>query len=785
MGKAQLKRFTWEDKAALLSGRNQWETHRIQRLNINSAWMSDGPHGLRKEITMNDTKSISTVASTCFPCAVTLGSSFDDDLISKIGEAIGIEALSNGVSLVLGPGVNIKRNPLCGRNFEYYSEDPLVAGRCGSAFIKGVQSTSAGACLKHFACNNQEKNRLTVNSVVDERALHELYLKPFEWAIKHAHPEAVMSAYNKINGDYASENAYLLSVILREQWGFEGLVISDWGATNDRVKGLKAGLDLEMPSSGGINTRKICKALQAGDLSEEEVDINVERVLNFSQKQRNTAVVDYAGHHDLASQALEESAVLLKNEHHLLPLSSNKTWYVIGDFAQEPKFQGSGSSRVNPTMSSTFIDSLKTNQQNYEFAQGYEGLIDKTNNTLLKQAIELAEKSDHVILFVGLNDEYEIEGLDRTHLQLPANQCELIDEITRVNKRVIVVLSAGSVVDMAWADECCSILNVFLPGQASGPAILRLLNGTANPSGHLNETIPFSYMDVPSAGFYDKEFNQACYKESLYVGYRYYDSLNMDVRYPFGYGLSYTDFEIVDVHAGSSKLTEADALSVNVDVRNTGVYDGKAVVQIYIRPDRAALYRPVHELKAYKKISIMQSELVSHEFILEYSDFAYYHPTLSRFCVETGDYAIEIGFDSRDIKRTITVHVEGETNLPLMNDEAYRFPIAFTDEDFKLIYQKEIEKDIKPSKGTFDMNSSLESLAQGLSGKILLKVAQEMVNKQIKFAKSDKLNREIATTIASELPLRAVVMMGKGIVSETNAKRILRLCNGKGSNGHE
>jgi len=785
MEKIQLNRFTWEDKAALLSGQNAWETHRIQRLNINSAWMSDGPHGLRKEVIIQGQKTVSTVPSTCFPCAVTLGNSFDDELLFEVGEAIGKEAGLNAVSLVLGPGVNIKRNPLCGRNFEYYSEDPLVAGRSGAAFIKGVQSTSVGACLKHFACNNQEKNRLTVNSVVDERALHELYLKPFEWAVKNAHPEAVMSSYNKVNGEYAAENKYLLSEVLRDQWGFEGLIISDWGGTNNRVKGLKAGLDLEMPSSGGINSRKILKALQAGVLSEEEVDTSVERVLHFSQKKRNTTAVDFARHHNLASRALEESAVLMKNEHHLLPLSKNMAWCVIGDFAQEPKIQGSGSSCVNPIFTDSFINSLKTNGQNFEFAQGFESASNKTNQVLLKEAIELATKSSHVILFVGLNDEYEIEGIDRTHLLLPTNQRELIDEITHVNNRVIVVLSAGSVIDMSWAENCNSILNVFLPGQASGPAIERIVNGSVNPSGHLNETIPSSYSDVPSAAFYDSEFNQALYKESLYVGYRYYDTLNTGVKYPFGYGLSYTDFEIIDVQTETSKLKKETSLSLKIDVQNTGEIDGKAVVQLYVRPSHSALYRPIHELKTYKKISINSKEVTSLDFSLKYSDFAYYHPGLVRFCVEEGDYAIEIGFNSRDIKRTVIVHVAGETNLPLMKDDAYRFPIAFTDEDFTLIYGKELKKDSKPTKGSFDMNSSLASLAQVVPGKILLRVAQVMVDKQIKFAKSAKLNRKIAAVIASELPLRSVVMMGKGIVSEANADRILRLCNGKGSTLHE
>ena len=785
MEKIQLNRLTWEDKAALLSGRNSWETHRSQRLNINSAWMSDGPHGLRKEVMIQGQTPVSTVPSTCFPCAVTLGSSFDDELLFKIGEAIGNEAGLNAVSLVLGPGVNIKRNPLCGRNFEYYSEDPLVAGRSGAAFIKGVQSTSVGACLKHFACNNQEKNRLTVNSVVDDRALHELYLKPFEWAVKDAHPEAVMSSYNKINGDYAAENKHLLSEVLRDQWGFEGLVISDWGGTNDRVKGIKAGLDLEMPSSGGINTRKILKALQAGVLSEEELDINVERVLHFSQKKRNNTSVDFSQHHKLASHALEESAVLMKNDHHLLPLSKDMTWCVIGDFAQEPKIQGSGSSCVNPIFTDSFLNSLKTHGQHFEFAQGFERASDITNHVLLNNAIDLAAKSSHVILFVGLNDEYEIEGLDRTHLMLPANQLEMIIEITRVNKRVIVVLSAGSVVDMTWAENCNSILNVFLPGQASGPAIERLLDGSVNPSGHLNETIPNNYSDVPSATFYDSEFNQALYKESLYVGYRYYDTLNKEVKYPFGYGLSYTDFEIIDIQADYPKLKKTASLSLKVDVQNTGEIDGKAVVQIYVRPVHSALYRPIHELKNYKKISIGGKAVASLDFSLTYSDFAYYHPVLARFCVEEGDYAIEIGFNSRDIKRTLIVHVEGETDLPTMKDDAYRFPIAFTEEDFKLIYVKEIMKDRKPIKGTFDMNSSLASLAQVVPGKILLRVAQVMVDKQIKFGKSAKLNRKIADVIASELPLRSVVMMGKGILSEANADRILRLCNGKGPKLHE
>ncbi len=597
--KAIVKQMTLEEKAGMCSGKDFWHLKGVERLGIPEVMVSDGPHGLRKQAEEADHLGINdSIKAVCFPTACATACSFDRDLLFEMGQRIGDECQAENLSVILGPAVNIKRSPLCGRNFEYFSEDPYLASQMAAAHIKGVQSKNVGTSIKHFAANNQEHRRMSCSSEIDERTLREIYLGAFETAVKEGKPDTVMCSYNKINGEFASENHWLLTEVLRDEWGFEGYVMSDWGAVNDRVKGLKAGLELEMPASGGHTDQEIVDAVRNGELDEAVLDTAVERILNIVFKftdNRQEGKFDKEEDHKLAAKVAEESMVLLKNEG-ILPLpKEGKKIAFIGKFAQKPRFQGGGSSHINSFKVTSALDAVKEITE-VTYAQGYDVQEDKTDQALLKEAVRAAEEADIAVIFAGLPDLFESEGYDRSHMRMPDCQNELIREITKVQKNTVVVLHNGSPVEMPWADDVKGILEAYLCGQAVGQAEVNLLFGISNPCGKLAETIPYKLSDNPSYLNFPGDGQTVEYKEGVFVGYRYYDTKEMPVRYPFGYGLSYTTFEYRDLQVSSGEMKDTDTLKVSLKVKNTGNRAGKEIVQLYVADKTGAASRPVKEL---------------------------------------------------------------------------------------------------------------------------------------------------------------------------------------------
>lgn len=669
--KKLISQMTLEEKASLCSGLDFWHLKGIERLGIPSIMVSDGPHGLRKQDEKGDHVGIyNSVPATCFPSAAGLASSWNRELVEKVGAALGEECQAEGVSVLLGPGANIKRSPLCGRNFEYFSEDPYLSSEMAASHIKGVQSQGVGTSLKHFAANNQEHRRMSVDAVVDERTFREIYLASFEGAVKKGKPWTVMCSYNKINGEYASENKYLLTDILRDEWGFEGFVVSDWGAVNERVKGLEAGLDLEMPSSFGIGDQKIVEAVKEGKLSEEVLDRAVERILNIIFKavdnRKENATYDKEEHHRLAREVARECMVLLKNEDNILPLKRQGTIAVIGEFARKPRYQGGGSSHVNPTKLDDIYEEIKKSAGDNVrviYAQGYNVDKDEVDESLLEEAKRVAKEADVAVIFAGLPERYESEGYDRQHMRMPENHCALIEGVAEVQPNVVVVLSNGSPVEMPWLDKVKGLLEAYLGGQALGGAIADLLFGDANPSGKLAETFPKKLSDNPSYLNFPGEGDRVEYREGVFVGYRYYDKKGIEPLFPFGYGLSYTTFEYSDLTISKKEMLDTETVTVSVKVKNTGEMAGKEIVQLYVRNVESTVIRPEKELKGFEKVELKPGEEKTVTFELDKRAFAYYNVDIRDWHVETGEFEILIGKSSRDIvlkdkilvKSTVTV----------------------------------------------------------------------------------------------------------------------------------
>lgn len=663
--KELIKQMTLEEKASLCSGLNFWNTKSIERLNIPSIMMTDGPHGLRKQATEADHLGINeSVESTCFPTASALACSFDRDLIKELGVALGEECQAEDVSIILGPGANIKRSPLCGRNFEYYSEDPYLSSEMAKSQIQGTQSQGIGTSLKHFAANNQEHRRMTIDTIVDERTLREIYLASFESAIKEAQPWTVMCAYNKLNGEYCSENYRLLTEILRDEWGFEGFVVSDWGAVNDRDKGLHAGLELQMPADGGIGDALIVEAVKNKTLSEEDLDKAVERILNIilkaAENKKENASYSKEEHHELARRIARECMVLLKNEEKILPLKKEEKIAVIGELATKIRYQGGGSSHINPTkLDNTYEEILNFAGTEYvRYSRGYDLSIDDTVEELVEEAKKVASEVDKVVLFIGLPERYESEGFDRTHLNIPKNQEELVKVLKSVNENIVVVLSNGSPIEMPFVDDAKAILEAYLTGQASGKAICDILYGEANPSGKLAETFPLKLSHNPSFLNFPGEVDKVEYKEGIFVGYRYYDKKEIDVLFPFGHGLSYTNFEYSDLKVGKNVIDDTEKVSVSVKIKNTGDVFGKEIVQLYVRDIESSVIRPEKELKGFEKVGLEPGEEKEITFELNKRSFAYYNVELGDWHVESGEFEILIGKSSKDIvlKETIRVN---------------------------------------------------------------------------------------------------------------------------------
>ena len=659
--------MTLEEKAGMCSGADFWHTKAAERLGIPSVMVSDGPHGLRKQSEAADHLGINdSIKAVCFPAGCALASSFDRDLAKKMGETIGQECQAEDVSTILGPAVNIKRSPLCGRNFEYYSEDPYAASEMSAAFIRGVQSKNVGTSVKHFLANNQEKRRMTNSSDVDERTLREIYMVPFEGAVKNGKPWTVMNSYNQINGTFVGESKEYLTDLLRAEWGFDGYVMSDWGAVNDRVEALKAGMDLEMPSSNGVNDALIVKAVQDGTLDEAVVDQACERILNiiyrYMESRDASAVFDREKDHGTAASVEEECIVLLKNGcdesgKHILPLSKEQKIAFIGKYAQAPRYQGGGSSHINSWKVESALEAVK-DFADVVYAKGFDDAQDQADEALEAEAVQAAKDADAAVIFAGLPDSFESEGYDRTHLNLPECQDRLIGKICDVQKNVVVVLHNGSPIVMPWKDRVSAIVEAYLGGQAVGKAEVRVLFGEVNPSGRLSETFPNRLEDTPCYLTYGKGRDHAEYREGVFVGYRYYTTRDMDVQYPFGYGLSYTTFGYSDLATDKSGLTDADTLSVSVDVKNTGDRSGKEVVQLYVAPVNSEVPRPLRELKGFEKVSLEPGEKKTVAFTLDDRAFAVWNADLHCWDVPDGAYKIQICRNAREVILETEVQVK-------------------------------------------------------------------------------------------------------------------------------
>ena len=659
--------MTLEEKAGMCSGLDFWHLKEVEHLGIPKVMVSDGPHGLRKQDEKGDHLGINdSIKAVCFPPAVLSACSFDRGLMEEMGKAIGREAQANDVSVVLGPAVNIKRSPLCGRNFEYYSEDPYLAGEIAAAFVKGVQSQHVGTSIKHFAANNQEYRRMSSSSEVDERTLREIYFPAFETAVKKAQPYTFMCSYNQINGTFASENKWLLTDVLRGEWGFKGYVMSDWGAVNDRVKGLEAGLELEMPASGGDNDAMIVKAVKDGALEEKILDQAVERILRI--------IFEYADHrkpqeftmekdHEEAQHIAEESMVLLKNENHILPLKTSEKAAFIGGFARNPRFQGGGSSHINCFKTTNVLDSVPCDAQ-VVYAEGFPADRDFYDKALADEAVKAAAEADKAVIFAGLPESFESEGYDRSHMRLPECQNRLITEILKVQPNTVIVLHNGSPVEMPWLGEIKGLLETYLGGQVGGAAAANILYGKINPSGKLAETMPLKLSDNPSyLNFGGGE--KVEYREGIFVGYRYYDTKEMDVAFPFGYGLSYTTFAYSNLKLSMENPTEKDTIMVSADVTNTGKSAGKEVVQLYIRDLTGSAIRPEKELKGFEKVFLEPGETKTVTMELNKRSFAWYNTELHDWFAASGDYEILVGASSRDIRLTETLHLNSSQRLPM------------------------------------------------------------------------------------------------------------------------
>ncbi len=652
-----LQKLSLEQKCALLSGKNTWQTQDYPRQGVPAVWLSDGPNGLRKQAGAADHLGLNpSEPATCFPTAATMANSWDPALGEEVGRALGEETAAYRVNVLLGPGLNVKRSPLCGRSFEYFSEDPYLSGKMAASYVRGIQENGIAACPKHFAVNSQELRRMASNSVLDERTLRELYLTAFEIVVKEAHPKSIMSAYNRVNDTYANENQHLLLDILRKEWGFDGAVITDWGGSNDHVEGVKNGSTLEMPSPGLGAARKLLKAVAEGRLTQQDIDLRVDELLDLvlsttAAMEKAPRKFDEKAHHELAQRAAAESIVLLKNEGDILPLKHGKKVALIGDFALTPRYQGAGSSMVNPTK----VDSLKDAMEAAELelvgcCAGYER-SGKPNQAYLDEAVAQAKTADVVLLCIGLDESSESEGLDRTHIGIPAAQKQLLDAVTAANPNVVAVVSAGSVIETDWVEQCKAVVHGYLGGQAGAGAMLDVLTGWQNPCGKLAETIPLRYEDTPAARYFPGRKQNAEYREGLYVGYRYYETANKAVRYPFGYGLSYTTFAYSDLKVNAEKVT--------FTITNTGSVAGAEIAQLYVAKPDAVVFRPARELKGFVKVFLKAGESKTVTIPLDDKTFRYWNVATDCWEVEGGSYQLLVGANVQDIRLTADITLPG------------------------------------------------------------------------------------------------------------------------------
>lgn len=795
MDSIEIKRIvsemTLEEKAGMCSGGDFWHTKAVERLGVPAMMVSDGPHGLRKQADKADHLGLNeSIDAVCFPSAAGTAASFDRALLRELGQALAEECQAEDVGVLLGPAVNIKRSPLCGRNFEYFSEDPYVAGEMAASYIEGVQAGHVGTSIKHFAANNQESRRMTISDVVDERTLREIYLPAFETAVKRAQPWTVMCSYNRINGVYSAENPWLLDQVLRREWGFEGFVMTDWGAISEsRTRCLRAGLELEMPASGGINDKKLVEDVRNGVLEEHVLDQAVERILKilyqYVENRDTNAVFDRDAHHEKAREYARNTQVLLKNDG-VLPLQQGQKIAFIGAFAKQPRYQGGGSSCIHAHQ---VVGAWQAAQ-----AQGIENLTyspgfvresgDRIDEYMLLNAVEAARTADVAVVFAGLPDSFESEGYDRKHLHLPKCQNVLIEEIAKVQKNIVVVLHNGSPVLMPWLGRVSAVLESYLGGEAVGEAQVDLLFGAYNPNAKLAETFPRALKDTPCWGNFPGGAQTVEYREGLYVGYRYYDTVGADILFPFGFGLSYTQFAYTDASVGARTISEGEELAVRFTLTNTGERDGAEIAQVYVKAPDGAVYHPVHELKGFEKVFLKAGESKTVELTLDARAFQYYDVAFGGWRAQGGDYTIEIGASSRDIRCQERVHVRTASPEFAPADRREEMPAYYTgrvvqaeDSEFEALLGDKIPPAQRDRRRPFDWNDTLLDAKDTKWGGRLIR----LINRA-KRGKDDP-NLLMMVEMITSMPLRVLYTMSSGLFTENMMDGLLKMLNGEGANG--
>ncbi len=771
--------MTLKERASLVSGSSFWHLQPLARLGLDAVMVADGPHGLRKADMKVDQAGLNaSVPATCFPTAVTLASSWNIELMQEVGIAIGRECQAEDVAVLLGPGVNIKRNPLCGRNFEYYSEDPFLSGKLAAKFIQGVQSTGTGTSLKHFAANNQESHRMVVDTLVDRRTLFELYLPAFEIAVKEAQPWTVMCAYNKLNGTFCSEHEPLLTSILRERWGFEGLVVTDWGAINDRAKAVSAGLELEMPSSGGVNDDAVALAVEQNALAAEDLERAAQRVsalMLAAQSNSKSYKVDFDAHHDLARKGAAEGAVLLKNQNGCLPFDTKRSLAVIGAFAETPRIQGAGSSQVNPTRIEKTLEVLrKMNGAKITYAPGFDPELADDNPGLIKEAVEAAEKAGQVLILAGLPPLFEAEGFDRTTLKQPAQIDRLIEAVSKANPNCAVILSNGSPIEMPWLDQVSAVLEAYLGGQAGAEAMVDLVFGKLSPSGKLAETFPLSLADVPSQPNFANHPRQIVYREGLNVGYRAYGGAQDGVLFPFGHGLSYTEFSYDNLKVSGQYNAANPLVQVTLEITNIGACSGAEIIQLYVRDCEASVYRPDRELKGFQKLSLASGETKTCRFELDARAFAYFDLETDDWQIEPGEFELLIGASCCDIRLSSSVEIISEAD-PSYSPKAQQPYYIMDDAALSdLGLQMTPPDPIRP----YSVQTTLEDIKHHWLGKRLIAKVNEMMREHTGGQTPSPVVQKMQEAIVCSMRLSTLRNMSNGAVKPKHLDLLIHVLNG-------
>ncbi|MGD6942772.1 glycoside hydrolase family 3 C-terminal domain-containing protein [Cytobacillus gottheilii] len=778
-----IEKMTLEEKASLMSGKDFWQTQDIERLGIHNIFLADGPHGIRKQMAAADHLGLNeSTPATCFPTAATVANSWNVELGEKIGEYLGEEAVAQKVNVLLGPGINMKRDPLCGRNFEYFSEDPYHTGKMAASYIKGIQSHGISACVKHFAVNNQEERRMSIDTIVDERTLREIYLTAFEIAVKEGKTKTVMSSYNMLNGAYTNENIHLMREILRDEWGFEGVVVTDWGGSNDRVAGLAAGNELEMPTTAGETNQEIIDAIKNGKIEERFLDEAVDRLLHliftteevFNKPYKQN--FDIKEHHQVAQEVAEESIVLLKNEDHILPLKSGLKVATIGQFAEEARYQGAGSSIVNPTILENTLEVLTDSQiNNIGYEPGFER-YGKKNAKKIEKACALAKDADVVLLYIGLDEATEAEGLDRSNMRIPENQIELLNAVHKVNPNIVAVLSCGAAVEMPWIDKVKGLLHGYLNGQAGAKAVLKILTGEVNPSGKLAESYPIRYEDTPAFYQFPGKEVSVEYREAMYIGYRYYDTANVEVRFPFGFGLSYTTFSYSDI--------QVDKHGVTFHLTNTGSAAGMEIAQLYVGCQSEQIFRPNKELRGFKKVFLKPGETKAVTIPFDDKTFRYYNVKSDQWEVEEADYHIMIGASSADIRLQDQIFIEG-TNAPAPYENS-KLPSYFSGDANKVSteeFEALLGRKVPPAK--WDRSRPLgynDTIAQCQYAKgAIARLAYKSITFAHWFLKKigKRSTANLIMMSVYHMPFRGVARMTGGIINMPMLDGILMMVNGQ------